>query len=439
MINGVKFPNSTLSPNWYKGRQKIDQLHFNQCDLKQIDPNALDIEALHDIEGFQIEQNQTFELKNGMFTGFRKIEQIRFFTSLAHGGNVNCLKEVSKILIRLVVDLFPNEMTLSDIFGTSRMSNLRSLIVSSSANNVDLASRPLSPANFSRLPVIQHLTIKCIVISSIQPETFDFIGETLISLNLLDNKLKLIDVRLFFAIINRAQIVHKTVFFTGNRMICNCDFYETRTVIHQVFNFFFRDLRIFIPDCIHILKDDVSNLPHLKCEHLQQVKFHIKPDFLEKHHFRKVDISISNDIMIVSTKAKYRFRLLILIQRPPILKKNSKCPTKKWIRESAKCALLTGESNELPVAQFLRSTFSTTFCALLPTSPKRPWLLHCQTIRNKLEEYRSLIIVWIIWSGICFVSGFFGVFVVGQTKGYVKSMRASELTSSEPVTLTGFE
>lgn len=118
--------------------------------------------------------------------------------SLAHGGRVNCLKEISKILTRLLLELFPNEMTLSDIFGTSCMSGLRSLIVSSSVNNVDLAFRPLSSANFSKLSAIKHLTINQIAISSIQPGTFDFIGETLISLNLINSRLKQIDVGLFF-------------------------------------------------------------------------------------------------------------------------------------------------------------------------------------------------------------------------------------------------
>lgn len=223
---------------------------------------------------------------------------------------------------------------------------------------------------------------------------------------------------------------------TGSRMICNCDFYETRTVIHQMFNVFFKKLHMFTLQWDRTFIGDPSNIPHLKCENLQELsdpEFLINPDSLEKHHFQKVIICASNDIMIVKTKTMYRFRMLIQIQRPPVMRKSSKCPTKKWIRETVNCALLTSKKNELPIAQFLSSTFPTTFCALLPTSPKRPWLLHCQTIGMKLDEYKSSIVVWVIWSCTCLVSGFFGVFVVGRANGYVKSMRTSKLTSQKPV------
>lgn len=415
-LNEIDFPNASLNIFWYAGVESITKLEFNRCKLSLIEDNAFHADVFENLQFLKFVDIVLLDMQADQFISLQSLEfrHTRLTTMCK-----NFLTPHRNSLTYFFMSDFPLDINLNELFGYSRLPRLERVHLYGMHGHDDI-SRSLQQSNFSRLPSIEMLGLINLGIEDIEPETFDFIGETLTVLDLTLNKLKTIETRWFASFLdtNKRESAYKFLWYHFNPMECNCDFYEVRNF--TIYLNHFHNVREFKqrPHC-EIGREGKHNL---KCDHLQTLskeKIHFSESAIMTYSFPRVNIRVrlDNGMLLVRTKFRSKFRVLIQNWRTVERRKRSKCPSPQWIRYSITCFLLSHENSTIPIHKYLNRTILTTIYVILTEPNKRAWPMHIQTVNAEVHVKQDYSI---ILGAIC---GWFAIFVAILIIYYLDRMK----------------
>lgn len=405
-LNEIEFPNASLNIFWYAGVESITALEFNRCKLSLIEDNAFHADVFENLHTLKFVNIGLLDMQ---IHHFNPLQSLRFYHTQLTTICDNFLTPHRNSLNDFYIGDFPLDLNLNELFGYLRLPQLRTVQLYGVHGHYDI-SRSLQPSNFTRLPSIQALSIIHFGIEDIEPDTFDFIGETLNWLDLTLNKLKTIETRWFaiFLDTNKNNRPYKFLWYKFNPMECNCDFYEVRNFtiyLNHFHNMHTEHEFSQRPHC-EIGREGKHNMKCDNLQTLQKEKIHFSESAIPTYSYPKVNIRVQldNGTLFVQTKFRSKFRVLVRNWRSAERRKRTKCPSPEWIRLSITCFLFSRENPAIPFRQYLNQTILTTIFVILTEPKKRVWPMHIQTVNTVQQVKQDLCI---ILGAIC---GWFAIF-----------------------------
>lgn len=342
------------------------------------------------------------------------IESITFDAVLFDDLLQGVLCHVASHLVSLHVNLLPYHLDLNYIFDCVRpWWSLEQLIIRSHSPKFRL----LASQNLSTFRWIEHIDLSHCGIEVIENGAFDVAMRTLRKLNLSNNKLKSIDSRVIFKILDRSEPNHwdSVVGFKNNPFQWNCDLFEMQAIlIAKMHN---QSLLV----CRNITKNECelpSNCTHLQVIHtsaLCQVnKQNGSQRFLYPYFAIKYNPNLNN-ISIITHKLR-RFRMLVRnhLDFNEFNSKwgysDTKCPKSGYIQHNIKCFLLNGTNAELNLHDFTKNMKYLQICVnYVSFGTRHMWPLHCVTCNLLIPKQLTIninivdivIIIGSSISGVC--------------------------------------
>lgn len=385
----IKFPNSSIGSGWYDGKMRIDNLVFVDCELNEIKQNAF-------VTNLNV---------------FKRVNNLFFANTSTKSLPVNMLAPNSGLLNGFYITDFPDKHTLNDLFGQPKPKlNMKYVAVKGVESKTP---RVLHPSNFSQLVSLQILELSSMEIEYIHPNTFDFTGKTLKTIDLSRNKLTTIQVRWFAVYLDTiAGAYYQLLMYQLNPLKCDCNFYELRN-----FTIYLKTYVLLSPhlstSVAYRNNTCVGEELNKTCPNLQTIakkKIFFSETVFESFSYPKVVIRVVNgrdSAVMVSTEFESKVRLIIWSHKGNEIRKRSNCPTPEWLRKSVNCLGLRAPRNVLALNEFLRQADELSFFVILTNSLKRVWPLHIATYKaiDTVEIFPDWIEVFLMLA-ICPVPGF---------------------------------
>lgn len=377
LIN-LDFPNKRLNRKWYFDPShsiEFYRLEFINCSLQYFQANAFNAKPFMNLMTLVFTSIRRLYIQPEMFNGI-SLKTLKFWNTIVYNISDSFLAPIHKTLVSLEIHCVLSTVHLRSIFGATRLLELRFVVFTGCNQN---GSRTLNSSYFQQLPRIQGLSMPSCNIEFIQPETFDYIGETLNVLDVSFNRLKALDLNWFSIFLDWSpRTSKKYVLFIHNPFVCNCDFYEIQNLTLLLRNHFTKEGKL--PFEIHRC---AAPDPQAKCENLQEISAQKLNNFdasVSSYSFTAANLRISNGTLNVLTQFKAKFRLWIQNWKWLEVRKRSKCPSAEWLRDSVTCISFPGGSQTLPIVEYLQRSPITSVCAILSVANKRVWPLHIQSV-----------------------------------------------------------
>lgn len=374
---GTTFPNSTLDYDWYNGQHLVASINFFECKLTTITANAFHSNAFRNLIRLAFRDMDPLYIK---FHSSTQLKSISFHNAPLQNVTGDLLKPFRRTLNAFNMrHQYVDSFGLRDLFAPGKWLSLWSIMIYGIETN---GTRILHPSNFSDFPGIRILTLARFDIDYIHPETFDRIGETLNTLNLIMNKLKTLRTR-WFAVYLDTWYNQKLFECYLNAIQCDCDFFETTNLTFYL-----------LPDdekhAYTTMLADCFGRKNLNCDYrlqrLSREKIFLFESFKTAFWYPRVELRMrSGNVFVAQTRYDAIFRLLIWNHVRVEIRKRTKCPSPEWIRDSIKCYRLLDEIKVVPVAWHLKRSTLTTFFAILVDPHRKVWPMHIQTVYRAVE------------------------------------------------------
>lgn len=327
----------------------IEHLEITRCDFLAIDGAAFDGDMLASMNSLFIKYHQMFIFSPEAFDSLRA--QDAAFLNIACCENDIAVIHSSDTLqpirtrIKILVISAGLAGNFDRIFGAYKFARLNILHVEDQQNLHTLAY-----SNFTAFPVLAILGIKDCGIRAIMPNAFDYIGVTLIMLQLTGNELKTLPVGIFnvFVMWDAYTLIFLSI--NENPWRCDCDMIENKNVVYHSFRLLdgrTNLTRIPIINC---------SLPNpMKCPNIESLtprKFCLTLD-REYLFFPKFILKIDKETMNVYVAAtiprRYRLLIIDLTRDIQFQAKKPKCPTYNWFKASTKCFVSNNQTESIPL------------------------------------------------------------------------------------------
>lgn len=399
-----------MDANWYTGHHKVDALFLSDCNFQIIHSDAFTSPALTDIYQLFICYNQPIlHFDKQAFRQLSNLQALHVHFTAISVLEPNMFYAMRKTLTTFTYLEHGDTLSLSDIFAEIRMSRLYLVSIQTCSDQAPCKiSKSLSCGTFAGLAIIRLLKLINCGIEFIGSGTFDFIGETLVALDLYKNRIKTVPVDLFFVFIDNHH-PEKTLTVINDNTTCDCHFYEASNM-----TLIGIDPDLMIKNCWSDFFNCNWPVIDLKCNDLEKIHratLELTAN-INVYAYPKVNFYVENDFLMVKSNFIERFRLVMLSGVWLGRKLSTKCADKHWIQESARCFLLNDAESVFQLRELLQPAQYSTVFAILKTTRKRVWPLHIRSFRYSIENQ---FIVWInilVWSGSIMIGVFIGVAAV---------------------------
>lgn len=401
-LNGATFPNGTMQVGWYNGNDTVHHLTLASESLKIIEPGAFTAKALQDLEILRFSMTSPIEFKFGIWDGLQGLQSLIIGAwHVFQTESDEFLKSLSNTLnsFKSSYGYTTNVVSLNSLFGNGNFLNLNSIAIEF-IRPIHGYLKVLAADNFTALSAIQSLSIIDCGVESILEQAFDYIGETLIELNLGYNNIKTMNpslLNVFFESAKNASFEIKLLNVTNNQFECNCNFYELRNI--SFLNSRNEIYTIKAMDCQQATGNQDPN--DEKCENLQKIdtgRFHMQTEFVQSVAYPKFDLNFDQARMVLAIKNRNPVKYRLLIQNHNDgLRNMEHCPAATWLSRSMKCLMINRTNEQLMIAEYVKETELTTFYIIYASQRKMFWPMHAATIRASVECVTNLSITY-IWN-----------------------------------------
>lgn len=430
MYKNVDFPNGSIDDGWFNDyRVTVDCLIFHTCNLRHIGEHAFDAAKFRRLRQIEISRLKRLEWKFGLLDHLTVIYLERTHLVVTE----NFLSSLRQVIQSFNYKEFPSTISLGKLLGTQRFKTLSRLCLHGIRSDV---RRSLHSDNFTTLSSIRTLLLTQMGIERIDPSTFDYIGETLVHLDLSRNKLKFMHARWFAVFFDIYLEYDKYIMYYMNQFVCNCEFYMTN------------NLTIYLKkegmvNTANVLTPCETPIWHLRCPHLQELtkeKLYLNESELDVFSYPRVDVRLQGRTLLAYTEFKAQFRILAVKNVRSVEKrKRSKCPSPEWIRDSVECMLLLGDDKHFNAAAILYESNLTMFYPILVNPSKRVWPMHVQTVNSMEEEtndeYDEHLIIICVMMTLSIVACVVGLLIIcgWQTCRTVTIERSDAITGIDAI------
>lgn len=413
-----------MQPNWYNGTHKIHQLEITSNHLTIIEANALNWFAFNDLEKLTIIAIAPIDYQNATI-GLERLDFLRI-------EDINSGIKINNIFIplRKTITSFyygcafgeTDFHNLNDLFGKVKLSKLEIIHFvyfqrSDNANGVILASN-----NFTGLAVVQEMHLVRCGIIGIMDGTFDFIGETLLNIDLTGNQLFTVTMDLFRVFLDEfsnMQYPVKCLTLLGNPLICNHEFYKLRNVTVITFGYLSGNYGSIRCENIAIGDNNEFNISN-NLQTLHTKRWHLNHAEIEVYAYPKFQLKFDKKkiTLIVKQLHKSRYRLLVQNYSKTDIESLRKCPNKWMISKSISCLLLKNMTEIIAIQNYMNNFDPIMFCIIYISFNRKTWPLHCTTIHTLFRD-PSTNFSW-IWSQLPFtILLWFAISITGLFLGLI--------------------
>lgn len=410
ILQQVIFPYRIILRGWYNGRANITHLVFDSCYFRRIERKAFKMDVFIPLSSLRLDNLDSIDCDKDMLSGLPTLGGIYIQNTTFQRLEQPFLLPVRSFFSEFVYT-DSNLINLDDLFGTFRLFRLKSVQFFNVKSLTTLAS-----SNFTGLSAIQKLEIRMCGVKVITEDAFEYILETLMSLNLGNNKIKTLHAMTFNALIQRNMVMRtlSMLQFRGNAMICDCNLFEANNML--LLGFHERNIHYYTlhTACLDQFDPDTElKLPKkLECNNLRAI--HGKKICLKLEHihfllhpiFRlKMDQNYENVQVISSNERQFRLWIQANGNSMAIDDKRLKCPKMHWVLSSVVCKLYADDViTKIPIHQFMHNSDVTMICLnyLLHRGEMRFWPLNCiSTVRKTGTVHLSVLME--IWTINCYI------------------------------------
>lgn len=389
-LKNIAYPNSSIDRQWYKGVKSISWLEFQGGTLLSIQSDAFSSDCFKYLQLIRF-----YDIKNFHISHFdsNSIREITYERMEIESILIDFLIPHAKRLTEISITFFPSSQINFEFLKCSRFLELIYVYIVGERHTV---SRSLEEHAFYRLPRIQLISLRYCGIEFIHSNTFDFIGQTLLLLDLSFNRIKIINSKWFLLFLDSYYIYrHKHLLLAYNPIIIDCNLIDLDLLTRYING--------------DVIQHSLFQFPNHSCnvQSITKEKLYIDNFNRPGFEYPRVDFGLVGDILLVKTSFSLKIRILIQYSHSMEIRKKSMCPSPEWIRESTLCFYLDDKPKVIQIHRFFKKSNIILVYAILPMPFKRIWPLHIQSIRNPFDinhlDY-SMTIVWtIIWIDICLI------------------------------------
>lgn len=343
-------------------------------------PNAFKARAFENLYELGFVNNTRMELKTDALAHLTRLHYISFLNTNLVPFKSDFLTPLHKRLRRLFYNELPSTIDIGQVFGDRKLGALQVVELQGNRSDKEL-SRTISSKDFSQLRAIKFLGIFFCGIETILTGTFDFISETLTGLNLSFNKIKTIDINLFWDFFDRPGLGDRVLWIENNDFICDCRFYELNnfTKLFDLVREKPEENYIRLITCIPLTYS-------VTCDRLQSISMkRINAESDLKYSLPKVILRVRDRNLIIKSESVPKLRLIAIQPESMDTRKRSRCPRVEWLQSSVSCTILNAKLNPFAMIELRELSALTLFCVILPMTHRRAWPLHCQTIQFASE------------------------------------------------------
>lgn len=372
-IVNINFKTEIITKHWYSGINQLISVEFNKCTFKMIGPNAFDANAFDFLSYIYI-----YSMQNIHLGPIHKYTYLGIFivNSTIQSIDNDMLTPIRERISSVYIVYFPNFEKTILLFEKRTFKSLLTVQIHGKNNDVN---RSIDQNTFGRMPKIVILVLIRCGIEYIHPNTFDYIGRSLIQLRLEHNKLKTIEQRVFLTFLDTRSMEmygKKLLTYNGNPLNCTCDLFEGNSLHHYLGNTF----RAISTEPCNLTALDLScNIQNISSQKMNIDCMEGKCNSPNIYNFPAVNMRVINHELVLRSNYALKFRLWIQSHGGFGIRMRTKCPTPEWLRNSGTCIFLSTTIQHMHIANFSVQWPITVFFAILSTSSKRVFPLHIQT------------------------------------------------------------
>lgn len=393
-MRGIQFPNGRIAPNWYNGQISIYSIIIELDNVTVIENNAFDMDAFRNLDTITLIFQTLTRIEANAFNNLACVDHLSLRSTdtgtFWNNPSISILTPIRRTLQYFYNMNFTG--TFNSLFGGEKLSQLSGVIIQNPPDRH--CTRILAPQNFSGLSFIARLALKNCGIEAILDQTFDYIGRTLVELNLSHNPLMQINLEVFWIFITfpptQSDFVdEKLLIFVQNTYECDCSFYELKnmTMISfgtSAFPGAERKITCVEPSTSVDTKCGDKQLIHVDNWHLNHstIKLYAFPRF--QIEFNRLDGSV-----IVKQVQRRLYRLWIQNLNDPEIKRKLLCPNRGWLHDSINCLILSKTTEVIDIRHQIAQSELTLICVMYLVNFKAVWPLQCATIRRPFNNKNS--------------------------------------------------
>lgn len=412
------FHNQSIMRGWYNGLLNITHLVIDGCQFKRIEKKAFKTDAFNILTSIYFTNLNSIDCDKDMLNGLPLLGSV-FFQNTTFKKLDQPFLLPTRALLTEFVFIGSDVLNFDDLFGSFRLFRLK---IVQFFNVMSLTT--LTNSNFTGLSAIQKLEISTCGVKVIAADAFEYILETLVLLNLSNNKIKTLHATTFNALIQRNMVMRtlSMLRFRGNNLICDCNLFEASNMLILGFDERSIHYYTFLTACLdQFIPDPDLKLPQqLTCDNLQKIhgkKLCLKLDEIQYQvHPRfqlKLDKNYENVLVLSRNERQFRMWIQQNGNLIPIDEKRSRCPKLHWVMSYVECKQYADDTiSKIPIRQIMNSRDVTMICLnyLLHRGEVRFWPLNCiSTIdQNSAIDLSVWMEIWISNSPIicvCIIAG----------------------------------
>lgn len=348
-LENVTFPERRITKGWYRARVPVEYLAIVECDFLAIDEAAFEGDTLATMWRLFLKYQRIFAISPLAFVGLAA-------TDLDFINAAYCHKDIPLFHssdtfhpIRRSVKSFKMCATLAGsidhIFGAYKFPELNELHLENQKNLHILAY-----SNFTTFPALRLLYILNCGIRAIMPDAFDYIGVTLIMLQLTGNELKTLPAQVFNVFMENNVFTLIRSFIYENPWKCDCDMFESTHIVFHILKFTKIEQQIVDRSTINC-----TLAPPLDCSNIEALRPSkiCLPAERATIFYPKFRLKINSDSHALRVAAtvprKYRLFVIDLTRKIQIQVKKPKCPTHNWLWDTTKCFIFNNQTESIPL------------------------------------------------------------------------------------------
>lgn len=404
----MEFPHRAVSKNWYHAQPLVIKLDMIFCNFTAIEMDAFSGSAFRELYSIDLVTSTLFTIAPRIFAENARTIRFRIRYNkdddepvAIPSGSLSLsfrhhLQQLILIGRGIVIDF-------DEVFGYHKMLALTHVQLEYISHATVLAY-----SNFTGLRTVHSMLIRHCGVQIIRSGAFDYVGVTLVRLDLTGNELVTLPTGIFNVLLEVCNYWRPftSISLAGNSWTCDCDLMEIiESVKISNRNAIMVDCQTnlaVISECSHI----IVMRPHKIC--LAQSR-----DFLLHAKF-SVHIR-DGQILDVKTLVPRKFRLFIVDdpQRMSFQSKNRKCPTPNWIELSVRCFSFDRNQNEsIPLTQsiFMYRLISLNYIAF--NQNLTIWPMHLIAQRKVMPRQRRESNRWLCLSGAAVFGQLLGMAII---------------------------
>lgn len=382
-IANVKFPNQTIGYGWYQGKSNLHTLSLIECVIMSIQANAFESIVFNSLNTLNLRISHSIQYEIGILNGLPALIMLVVDTASCIPEDVQLLSPARRNLqyFNYNIDQCP-PTPFRYLFGIQKLSNLQSVSIICLYSGSEYQT--LAASNFTALVRIESLTLHC-DIAVIQPQTFDFIGETLVSIDLSANRLTRIHVECFNIFLDRNSYINlnwrKQLRIAGNPLRCDAEFYKLRN--RTLISFGYADPQALF-DCT-IATTSGHNARRNDTQLIHPERFALPHHGVATYAFRNFQLAVNpaNTQVEIAQAATTNYRIIFMEYFSNGIGCRTGCPNRNLIRARMRCIKLHKPLELIDVWDAFPQANLVVVCVIFMSATKRFLPLHCLTARYK--------------------------------------------------------